>query len=68
MKFYTITDKTDSDVLGGPVSEHNVYISAYADPGLGKHPRDLEIGEHTWCTYSLSGSKGTYKVTRIEDR
>ena len=52
-----------SGILGGTVSEGNVYISTYA-VYEDVRATELEIGERTRATYNLSGSKGTYDVVR----
>jgi hypothetical protein len=64
MKFRIVKPGTNEDVFGGVVTYENPYISAYA--AYKKPPKDLAVGEHTEATYSLSGSKGTYWIVRVE--
>ena len=68
-RMFKVTDRRDgSDVLGGPVSEHNPYVTSYASPEKGqKSLLTLEVGESSRCRYSLSGGNGVYVVVRIED-
>ena len=66
---FVITDRKDgSNVLGGPIGYGNCYVSVYPSPLPGyKHPAMLEVGESTRCEYRLSGSKGIYTVSRLEN-
>lgn len=67
MKFKVLDPKNDEDVLGGEVSEDNVYIRTYGVPLKGeKRPVDLAIGETTMVRYSLSGTRGVYRIARTE--
>ncbi len=55
-----------SDGIIGRVTEENVYIKAYASISEGeKRPEDLEVGAHTYAEFSLSGSKGLYRIYRV---
>ena len=68
MKFRIIDDKNDSIVLGGDVTEDNVYVRTYGAllPGE-KLPTDLQVGESTRKRYALSGQKPTvYRILRVE--
>jgi len=69
-RYFKIYDRKDGeDVLGGPVSEDNAYVRAYAKPLVGqKPPLSLEIGESSRCAFSLSGGYGEYTIIRVEDR
>ena len=77
---FKLTDlKTEGDVLGGPVSEDNVYLRAYGKvlPTIEidahgnyvevmKRHTELKVGESILMDFNLSGSLGTYRCTRIE--
>lgn len=70
MRMYRIRhpEKDGEDVMG-PVGEDNVYINAYGVPLPGQTPvHQLKVGESTLVKYSLSGTTGTYKVIRLEDK
>jgi hypothetical protein len=57
---------TAEDVLGGAVTEDNVFIAAYGSvlPGY-KHPSKLGVGETTRKKYALSGQRPTtYIIVR----
>lgn len=58
----------DEDVLGGPVTEDNVYIKTYGSRLEGQKPvAELEVGEGSLHRYKLSGQKATvYKIVRVE--
>ena len=67
MRFVILKTSDDSNVMGGELSEDNVYICAYPKPIKdNKHPTKLAVGESSLCEYSLSGSKGVYRVVRID--
>ncbi len=54
--------------LLGVVGADNVYLTSYAGYPDGRRPIDLEIGQRiAGVKYSLSGSKGTYDVYRVDD-
>lgn len=55
------------DVLGGDVSEENVYIKTYGSVLAGeKLVSELAAGEHTFKRYALSGQRPTtYKILRV---
>lgn len=60
-------DRDDSEPLGGPLTESNVYVAAYPKPLDGqKHPLKLEPGELSLCKYNLSGTSGVYRVLRVD--
>lgn len=66
--FKVIDPATNEDVLGGAVSEDNVYIRVYARVCDGhKRIADLDVGESSQCKYSLSGTQGVYLVVRQPD-
>jgi len=67
-KYKLVVPGTDTDVLGGAVSEDNVYISAYGSRLDGEKPvSDLTVGEGSLHRYSLSGQRPTvYKIVRVE--
>jgi hypothetical protein len=58
-----------ADVMGGPCSRNNAYISIYPAIQEGQPSVDeLEVGQHTKAYYSLSGSKPIeYWIVRLED-
>lgn len=65
--FRLIDDADGSVVLGGDVSERNVYIAAYGSvlPGE-KLPGELEVGESTRKRYALSMTRPTvYRILRV---
>lgn len=66
-KMFRILDGKDDLVLGGDVSEDNVYVRVYGSTLRGeKRPTDLAIGESTRKRYALSGQKPTvYRILRI---
>jgi len=69
MTFRIEDPKTGEDVLGGAVDQDNAYVAIYPDPASpekDKHPLSLGVGESSMCWYRLSGSKGLYRVRRIE--
>jgi hypothetical protein len=67
-QFVIVKPGTNENVLGGSIGEDNAYIAAYPRPEPGnKHPHSLEVGESSLCAYSLSGSRGVYRVVRIDD-
>lgn len=66
MRFKLIKTGSQSDVLGGPVSEDHVYLSIYAQYEDRRHT-DLDVDEWCHCTIRLSGEKGAYTVVRIAD-
>ena len=66
MKKFTVVDGKGENVLGGAVSEDNVYIRAYPKLVDGPKLLDLKVGEESVVEYNLSGSKGTYYVRRVE--
>lgn len=51
--------------LMGVIEEENVYLKSYAHYPE-KRPTELEVHERCTATFGLSGSKGTYKIIRIE--
>jgi len=65
-----------SDGIIGRVGLNNVYINTYATyhrtvyqkgkPPYNMTPADLEVGEHMLASFSLSGTKGTYQVWRVQ--
>lgn len=57
-------DTIVSDGILGRMSQHNPYLTAYAK-WHGKLPEDLNVGESCLGTWSLSGSRGTYRCYRI---
>jgi hypothetical protein len=64
---FKILDGHDSDVLGGAVSEENVFISMYGVLIEGKKPVDLAVGESCRMRYHQALSQPTvYKVLRVE--
>jgi len=69
-KRFVLVKRSDRrvDVLGGPVSINNVYVSVYPkiEPG---HPMvdDLHVGQHTDVVISLSGETGEYSIRRVDD-
>lgn len=65
--FRLIDDSDGSTVLGGDVSEHNVYIAAYGTPLPGeKLPGDLQVGESARKRYALSMTRPTvYRILRV---
>lgn len=66
--FKLVKPGTDEDVLGGAVSEDNVYIRTYGTRLKGEKPvADLEVGEGSLHRYKLSGQRATvYKIIRVE--
>ena len=56
-----------SDGIIGRVTEDNAYLRAYPEYPDERRPWDLPVG---FCIeevkYSLSGSKGTYDIWRVE--
>jgi hypothetical protein len=68
-RFRIIDDRDGSSVLGGDVSENNVYIRTYGALLPGETPiADLAVGESALKRYALSGGKPTvYRVLRVED-
>ena len=65
--FRLIDDRDESEPLGGPLTEGNAYIAAYPKPIEGhKHPLKLDVGESSVCKYNLSGTRGVYRVYRID--
>lgn len=70
IRYYNIlAPHTGENVLGGPVSEDNAYIRAYPRVLAGRKAINaLAVGESTLAEYSLSGSKGVYRIVRIDDR
>lgn len=69
MKKFKILDGNDSDVLGGVVSEDNVFISVYGGDIIeGKLPADLEIGESCRRRYNMSPGRkqAVYKILRVQ--
>lgn len=67
MSQFVIRDHKGEDVLGGQVSEDNVYIRTYGSVEAGcKPPSELAIDETTRKLYALSGQQPTtYWVTRV---
>jgi hypothetical protein len=67
-KMFRITKPgTDEDVFGGLIPRDNCYLRTYGKRLPGEKPLDdLEIGEGCLVKYNLSGSKGTYKIARVE--
>jgi hypothetical protein len=66
---FEIKESNGSNVFGEGqmVTEDSAYITMYPAPiGDNKHPSKLELDETTTVEYRLSGTKGTYFVTRIE--
>lgn len=56
---------SDVDVMGGPLSEEDVYVKTYGVVVVGRHPRDLDVGESCTKEYALSGQRPTrYRITR----
>lgn len=67
MRFKLIDPKNDADVLGGPVTEDNVYLRAYGHPIEGERAvRELAVGESTLLKFNLSGTQGVYRCVRLE--
>ena len=68
-RFVLKDTRTDEDVLGGPVTEDNAYVTLYGSPvnAGDKSPKELNVGESVLRRYSLSGSSGTYRLVRLED-
>ena len=68
-KYEIIDDKDGSNVMGEGqvVYEDNAYIAMYPVPVVGQKPvKDLAVGESTLQTYNRSGTRGVYRVTRVE--
>ncbi len=65
VKLFKLTKPGDNAPILDRMTLDNAYITAYpaVQPGH-KHPRDLEVGEHSEAVYSLGGSKGTYWIVR----
>ena len=65
---YAILDGQDHDVMGGPLPRGNAYLTAYLeyDEGEVTTVDDLAVGESLWATYRLSGSKGRYRILRLQ--
>ena len=68
MKKFKLCNLKDEDVMGGALSEDNVYIRTYGSalPGQ-KSALDLAEGESTLYRFRLSGQTGTYKIVRLYD-
>ncbi len=67
-RFMITSRETGEDVLGGPVGEGNCYVRAYASPLKGEPAVSaLKVGESTRAKFTLSGGRGVYTITRIED-
>jgi len=58
----------DSDGLTGLIGEDNVYLTTYASyrEGLRNNHKGLKVGEYAIATFSLSGTKGTYQIWRVQ--
>lgn len=67
-KFKLVNPGTDEDVLGGAVTEDNVYIKTYGSRLADQKPvAELEVGESSLHRYKLSGQKATvYQIVRVE--
>lgn len=67
-KFKLVRPGTDEDVLGGAVTEDNVYVKTYGSRLTGeKSVAELEVGEGSLHRYALSGQKATvYMIVRVE--
>jgi len=55
-----------SDGLLGRLDEGNVYLTTYAEYEGSPRHTELEVGGWTEATFRLSGSKGRYKIYRVE--
>lgn len=55
--------KRGDNIILGPISELNAYISTYAK--CKRSPLELEIGESCLGEFSLSNSKATYTIERV---
>lgn len=53
-----------TDGIIGRVGADNVYVRGYAAYREGDH-ESLEVGQFAVADFSLSGSKGTYRVYRV---
>jgi len=62
--FKVVKPGTDEDVLGGPISEDNPYISSY--PSCDVSPLSLGLYEKTRAKFNLSGTKGVYEIVRVD--
>ena len=65
-QFKLVDDRDGSEPFGSEIAEGNAYIAAYPVPiKEHKHPLTLDVGESTICRYSLSGTKGVYRIVRV---
>lgn len=75
MRFEIRDPYSREDILGGPVSGENVYITTYSEEPRRKGdedlwertdpPLELKIGEKTWRAYTLSKEYKVYVIERI---
>ncbi len=66
VKLFRIIDpKSDSDILGGEVSEDNAHLTICMSKSAKNH-RMLKIGESMMADFSCSGTYGYYRVLRTK--